>query len=124
MPDATKHYSQIFENTQFLNSFVEQESDIKTSFPGWAIVVIFYTAVHWVEYYFFKTRRKHCRDHRERNNELVNETPLESIYNDYERLYDWSRDARYSVVSFTEDDVEEALEHLGKVEKQILILVP
>jgi len=122
MPGAAQHLSQVNSNKNFLYTFVSRP-DGTTSFPDWAITVTFYIALHLVEQYLYVHHQKHCKNHRDRENEVESDPNLRKIYSHYKRLSDWSREARYDVVGFTNNEVREALSRLDAIEAHISPLI-
>lgn len=88
--DLKDHLEKAESNQRFLNSF-----DLyRTGFLDWAIVAIFYTALHYVDAYLAsKGHVEIAGGHQERNS-LVREQ-LSSIESQYMTLYWASRNARY-----------------------------
>jgi len=120
MSTIAQHKNKIQNNKDFYDTFVINGS---TNFPGWAIVVMFYIAVHWVELYFSKCHNTHNANHSERNRSLVNDSNLSVIYSDYKRLYDWSRAARYEAAVFSSAYVVKAMTRLNNIENHIATLI-
>lgn len=73
-------------------------------FTDWEIVVFFYSALHYVDAFLAKSDR-HPNGHPTRN-KLVATTPeLQSIYTKYINLYERSREARYTLLQFSQQYV-------------------
>ena len=60
----------------------------------WIVISAFYQALHWVNI-FLATKQCRPGDHGERNREVRNDADLKVIKENYKRLYDASRSARY-----------------------------
>jgi hypothetical protein len=117
MPNSAQHQAKIQHNQNFLKQFVTQNN--VTMFPDWAIVVIFYIAVHYIELYMWTYQKKNLTSHNQRNQALINDNNLFPMYQDYSRLYDLSRDARYNCVQYTDIDVNNAFQRLQVIEQKI-----
>ena len=75
--------------------------------PGaldWAIVLLFYSALHQVEAYF-ATKGLHSKDHRRRDSSVANDPNTKTIYRAYGRMKIDSLNARYFAVSFSSQTV-------------------
>ena len=71
--------------------------------PSWAVVVAFYSALHWIDAYLASAQSIHPKSHTER--ELcVRRTELRQVYDSYRLLNDRSRDARYDLRVFSADE--------------------
>ena len=121
MPTSVEHIKQTSHNQSFLDTFTTPTGE--SFYPDWSITVIFYIAVHCIEYYFAKMQNVHCLSHMDRNKRIGRDKNLQQIYGDYLRLYNWSKDARYDLVQFTQIEIEEALKRLEKV-RRITTSVP
>ena len=71
----------------------------------WAVVVLFYAAVHYVDAVLARESvlprtQRHPHDHPRRNTGVANSPTLGPIALLYLNLYDRSRDARYTHISF------------------------
>jgi hypothetical protein len=82
--------------------------------PDWAITMLFYTAVHYVEAFFSKTGQ-HLKRHKLRVSAIQANAQLRPIYKDYRELQTYSETARYQAVFFTATDVAPVKQHLQNV---------
>jgi hypothetical protein len=73
----------------------------------WAVVALFYTALHLVEAYFVEQHSCPARDHQRRRDRVG--ALLTPLFQHYRTLEDKSQDARYEPrhVSFTPEEVQE-----------------
>jgi hypothetical protein len=74
-------------------------------FDEWGVVVLFYSALHYVDAILAREFRlppacQHPQEHNERNTGVAQSLTLGDIYKDYKLLYDRSLDARYRCISF------------------------
>jgi len=65
----------------------------------WAIVILFYSALHYIDS-FLAGKYKHPKSHELRDTEVESNGTLHPIYNDYRRLKDGSRQARYDIPNY------------------------
>ncbi len=92
MPGKAKHLAEAEWNEQAADALLQ------TQFADWAVVALFYAALHLVDAYLAST--VHPKDHTERFS-VIAVTPLERIYADHRELYQRSLDARYGCVAFS-----------------------
>ena len=73
----------------------------------WAVVALFYTALHLVEAYFVEHHSYPTRDHQRRRDRVG--ALLTPLFQHYRTLEDKSQDARYEpqLVPFTPEEVQE-----------------
>ncbi len=97
MGDDSFHCDKATRNSDF---FASANLD-STSFPEWAVVVLFYECLHYIDAILWKDTslsaglRNPC-DHWHRQEALCNCTQLSTIAPFYLNLKDRSRDARYT----------------------------
>lgn len=112
MPTAEQHWRQAQHNKAFVQSF-----DLDTSpYLDWVVTAIFYTALHFVEW-FLKTRGLvGHRDHQLRDAYIARMSELRTIYADYTELKFQSEASRYECARFTpgmvKDDILPRLAHI------------
>lgn len=126
MPKAQQHYNQIRHNKAFLQSFTSVGKGT-TAYPDWSLTILFYSALHFIELYLARRKNQHCISHAERNRVYCADPQLKVIYNDYKRLDDWSRDARYGCAgpTFTPMDVLDGYKRFNRIEAYITsVLTP
>ncbi len=90
LADIEGHIQKAKHNSEFLEKFYSD----KTQFPDWAVIVMFYEALHYVDAYLSTKGHIRIDDHRQRN-ELVDKhlKDIAAIYIDL--FYKESRKARY-----------------------------
>lgn len=103
MPTTDQHVAQAELNERL--SLRLQDED-----PAWAVTLLFYAAVHYVEafFYTFPTQRRlplHYDNHMSRTPAVRARIPR--VFKHYMRLLDESIDARYRCVAFTKAEVIE-----------------
>lgn len=85
----------------------------------WAITVLFYSAVHYVDAYL-SSRTKRQPDHVGREQEIQRDVFLSSMWREYRELERMSRDARYELAPFTESHFRKARLLLKRIKDEIL----
>lgn len=113
-----EHLSKVQENLIFLNSLDE---GVSGTF-AWSITVLFYCALHYVEAYFV-TQGKGFNHHFSRGRAIQQDARINSLYKNYRRLEDLSREARYDVSSFNRGDVKFARENFETVERAVQAII-
>ncbi len=100
MPTKDEHLRKATHNEKFFDDFNLASS----AYPDWAITVLFYSALHYVEAFFAaQTPAIHCATHPQREG-LINQH-LRSIYGDYSDLKNDSLAARYGMKEFTRENI-------------------
>lgn len=66
------------------------------SFNDWQITTLFYAALHYVNAYFASQGSSVPQSHRDRNFLVAKNSNLRPVAGDYDDLYYWSRQARYT----------------------------
>jgi hypothetical protein len=89
-----------------------------TSGVEWAITAHFYAALHYVAAFFAASNVYHA-SHGTRLRDIQKHPVLSSIYNDYQHLYNISRDARYECMNLQFSDLNFAITKLNAVKKLI-----
>ena len=92
------------------------------SAPNWGIIMAFYSAVHYVEAYFF-TQGQHYRLHPTRDSAIQRDGAIGSIWRAYERLKDTSEHARYENAFFTANQFQLMLANLNTIKTVITPLI-
>ena len=89
----------------------------------WIVISAFYQALHWVNT-FLATKQRYPSDHGERNREVRKDADLKKIWDNYNRLYTASREARYdpktykncsNEVKSLEKDLEAIINHISQL---------
>lgn len=119
MPPKNDHKAKAEHDKQFVDSL-----DLSTTpYLDWAITGLFYAALHYVEAYF-ATMKRHSPDHRTRDSAIQRDSRIKTIYNDYNDLKNYSINARYYMVSFTESNVRRnLLPRLDNIRSRVLPLL-
>ncbi|MBI4312006.1 MAG: hypothetical protein HY681_09510 [Chloroflexi bacterium] len=101
-------------NERFLATFELSN----TLFLDWAVVVAFYTAVRYVDAYFYPDRPV---DHPERNAWVASRQRTRPIWLYYRELYNQSREARYELGKFSLIDVQRLVQNnLSRIKTHLL----
>jgi hypothetical protein len=101
VPTTDEHLVQAERNEQLSHTLELHD-------PAWAVTMLFYAAVHYLEAYFdaMPTRagfERHYEQHVSRHRAVRQRLP--SLQRHYQTLYDESIEARYKYTLFTPDDV-------------------
>ena len=115
MPSESVHKRLAEHNRQFLDWL---DLDV-TQYLDWAVTVIFYTALHFVEW-LLATKGLHSDTHDNRHQAMGRVSELRPIYPDYRELETQSRRSRYEGAQFSRDVVKSQLvPKLEKIEPHI-----
>lgn len=114
MSTPAKHLGYADRNENFASLL-----DSQSSYYEWAIVGLFYSALHIVKAYVIKLRGKGFNSHSDRNSFVARETVLKKVFPEYKHLYLSSRAARYNSRRFSPQEYRDHLDHLEKVENQV-----
>ena len=76
--------------------------------------MLFYAALHHIDA-FLAGKDRHPLSHANRDEEIENNGSIADIYQDYRRLKDMSRAARYEIANFGADSLEIAKSRLTKI---------
>jgi len=119
MPSIDEHIKKATENEAFAKLLnASSQASI-----NWKLIILFYTALHYVEAYLAKHLRMHLKLHTDRDNWVSKETNLKRIRLEYAHLKYFGFNARYEADQFKENDVNEALTDLAAVEAVLCPLV-
>jgi hypothetical protein len=118
LPTKDEHVQKAKGNEVFADS-IEPTSQARID---WKLVVLFYTAVHYVEAYLSKTGT-HLRSHTTRDSWVARESNLKRIKMSYSHLKYFGYNARYEVNAFTAKDVESAAKYLAQVKSELTPLL-
>ena len=81
----------------------------------WALVILFYAAMHYVEAYLAKSG-VHLRSHTTRDNAMSRDSVLRKIFKEYADLKFYGYNARYEVFGFKATDVtDKAAKHYALI---------
>lgn len=110
MPSENVHRRQAEHNRQFLDWL---DLDV-TPYLDWAVTVMFYTALHLVEW-LLATKGYHSDSHENRHQAMGRVSELRPIYPDYRELETQSHRSRYEGGQLPRDFVKSTL--MAKLEK-------
>lgn len=113
-----EHLYKAAQNEAFADN-IKLDSDCSI---GWAVTVIFYSALHYIEAYFV-TYRKGYNNHYSRSSAIQNDPRIRSLYDDYRKLEDLSREARYDAASFNKGDLVSAKEFKENIRQAVEALL-
>jgi uncharacterized protein (UPF0332 family) len=98
-------------------------STLQNPFWDWAVTGTFYAALQYVDA-FLMSKGIDPENHPERNDYVRNDPTLRGIRSNYRELQTNSRNARYDVVSFSQDDVQSLQEELKAIKSLLIPLIP
>ena len=119
MPSRDEHVKKATENESFASRL---DTNTQASI-NWKLIVLFYTALHYVEAYLAKAMNQHLRVHTTRDSMVSRESQLRVIRTEYAHLKYYGFNARYEADQFTAKDVTEALGYLTLVKNKIMPLL-
>jgi len=120
MPARDDHLDQARHNEQFY-AVVD-----KSAFKDWAITVLFYTGLHYIDAFLAQRANLHPPVHKIRDNMVTRVAELRPIAPDYFALKNGSFNARYMPPTrFTEKNVADLeTTHLARIKAEIGRYVP
>lgn len=91
-------------------------------FVDWAVVALFYAAVHYVEAHLAKNAPPvHSSNHEKRDNAITSSAVLKPLWKNYRELKNQSRLARYEAhIVFTRKDVNDAKVRLDAIKAALI----
>ena len=101
MPQPLEHIAQAEKNERLY------EILIGTEFNDWAITVLFYAALHYVDASFTEQTGVSPRNHNSRNYMVAKTRNMMQIKYHYAELFQWSLNVRYNVFQVSTDDALE-----------------
>lgn len=118
--EQKRHVSKAAHNEEFWN-FITNEHE---KYSDWAVVSIFYSAMHFIDAFFGK-KGKHLKSHDMADKEIAQDKELRSIYTDYRTLKDYRWKASYWLTRFTKSEIDkDIVPHFNRIKTSILILLP
>lgn len=115
MPDKAQHINQAQHNEAFYQTID------RTVYNDWAVTATFYAALHYVDAFLAQTAGIHPGAHDVRDPRVQRVAQLRPLWNYYHRLKNRSRNARYNVIRFTDDEVRRAYnDNLGAIKRHLL----
>jgi|GEM_PF-438932 hypothetical protein len=120
MPLQNRHIRHAEHNEEFFKTF-----DLETTnFCDWAAIALFYSALHYLEYYL-ATIPYHPRGHGDRDRAFERFSKLKPIYDDYRTLKDTSEGSRYSARIPRPTDVQDLYkEEFTRIKEYFLKITP
>ncbi len=102
MPTKEEHLAKAAGNeTLALSLALDNQTNI-----DWALTILFYSAVHYVEAYFALSGQ-HLKSHTTRDSWIGRDSALKRIFNEYQDLKFYGYNARYEVSNFKVTDVRD-----------------
>lgn len=115
MPDKATHIAQANHNAAFWDTIDN------SVYSDWAVTVIFYQALQYVDALLAQMGNIHPGGHNDRERQIKNSPELRPILNSYYRLKNRSRNARYHAARFALGEVERCKnEDLRRIRDHIL----
>jgi hypothetical protein len=99
VPTREAHIIRARQNEAFART-LNLEDSLKVD---WAITILFYSALHYVDAYF-AIKPLHPPNHEQRDAAIARNPSLDPIWPDYRRLKDRSEAARYEIANFHKSD--------------------
>lgn len=100
MPTKAEHVKKAEGNARFaLSLSLDDQPKI-----DWALIALFYAALHYVEAYL-STIGQHVRKHGTRDSYVARDTNLRKIFKEYSDLKFYGYNARYEMTTFRAADV-------------------
>ena len=112
LAEKQSHLTKAEHNKDFLENIIKGNE----LYNDWSATVIFYCAVHIVEAYFAEKNIHHLK-HKDRQNDIRQESALSSIRVSYKILEDLSRTARYECITISNEQILKNKAHLLYLEK-------
>jgi hypothetical protein len=116
MPQRDQHLDQARHNAKFYATVD------KKAFKDWAITVLFYTGLHYIDAFLAQQRAAvHPQTHKVRDNAVAMVAELRPIYANYAALKNASFNARYAPpIGFTDAHVGDLEnKHLAKIKTEL-----
>ncbi|MGI6467753.1 MAG: hypothetical protein GXZ09_05870 [Syntrophomonadaceae bacterium] len=115
MPTRDEHIEQITRNKELLNTEVLHPSI--TKYVEWSITIMFYTAVHLIEYNL--APNYHSKNHNDREKVMYKNSSFKRIFQDYKALKATCWSARYMCGGRSREDAVTCMQHLDKIEREL-----
>jgi hypothetical protein len=118
MPSQAEHLSKATNNKQFADGLPKGTPTA----VGWALTILFYSALHYVEAYNAKFN-EHFTKHEDLNRDIQRNPQLSPIYDDYRDLSSFGWNARYRPVAYGDQELNEALQCHAAVQRHVTELL-
>ncbi len=105
MPNTAEHINQAQHNEAFFNSMDQMDQSV---YSDWAMTVLFYTALHYVDALLAQHGILGPGGHDVRDNHVARQSELRPISHLYFRLKSRSRNARYYCRRFNQAEIQRA----------------
>jgi len=116
MPREDQHDQKARQNEIFAESIVERGNDTK---EGWAVVVAFYSALHYIQAYLVRFGAGDSDNHHKRFEEIKGDPKLQPILAQYKYLYTLGHTSRYKCHALPNNPYAIAKSHLETIKKQV-----
>jgi len=116
-PSRNDHLNKAKRNRDFADKLPKNDP----TFTGWALIALFYSALHYVNGYLARYNVRYG-SHKALEVELAKNDVLSGMYNDYMDLFDYGHNARYTMRNYSIEDFRKARESFDRIEKHILTL--
>jgi len=117
--EQKRHVTKATHNEDFW-SFI---NDNHEKYLDWAVVSIFYSAMHFIDAFFGK-KGKHLKTHDMADREIAQDKQLLDIYADYRSLKDYRWKASYWLTKFKKSDIDkDVIPHFNRIKSSILELL-
>ena len=100
------HISKAGHNESFWKKLYEENP---AKYLDWAVVGIFYSAMHYIDACYYKKSKKHFKNHEMADSEISRDKDLAVVYADYRDLKQYRWYASYKSKSFTKEDIQKDL---------------
>lgn len=114
MPREDEHRQKAHNNELFAESLNVADPTCE----NWAVIAVFYSALHYVESYFSRYSVQGGK-HEIRFTEILRDERLKPAYTSYKYLYELSRTARYYCKGLPPRPYPDAKVHLAHVKRQV-----
>jgi hypothetical protein len=118
MPSREQHLRKASDNKTFADS-IENNN---TTEVGWALTVLFYSALHYIEAYNAKYGF-HCNTHRQLNDDIARNPVLNPVSDEYSDLQNFSWNARYKAVNYGRNELAECLGYHATIKQHVTNLL-
>lgn len=109
-----QHLNEADKNVEFFDYLKTNAKDYR----GWCIVVMFYSALHYVDAFFLQENGYRPSKHHERQRRVA--SSFEKISGHYEKLFSYSVLARYYCWNFDPEEVKHCETALNAIKRKIL----
>jgi hypothetical protein len=114
--EQTRHISKASHNEDFWRDTNTESS----KYPDWAVVGIFYSAMHYIDAAFAKNN-KHLKSHDDADVKIGSHRDLTAIYDSYRKLKDYRWYASYWSKRFSKPDIDsKIIPHFNRIKTLVL----